>query len=661
MKKILFTLAALLSLGLAANAGNLHPGEYLPDAPTIVFGDLDGNELSEISLNPGESVELSFILKQMNSTMISGFGIQWRMFDANHNPINYAADAMVQCEKVYGSRTKFWFNPVGIGTNDPSQGGYNGVSLANATPYDNIYRILATNTVENMIFFAETEDGQPTCPAVFGHYTIKVADDWAEEFATFELDTDYSLFNSCPDYNPGDYWESVYPADLDMKLTIKNAAFVPPTPDPIPLTGDILIGDCDEEGYVTIEYTGEEEGLTIVAMIDGVPVEIVDGKIFLGAYGEAVVTVEVSGEGYITKTAEKTVNWEEPVTPPEPTEAPVITYETLDDCVIITATGAGTVTMYVNNELVENPYTVMRGEEATSVIVTAYAQEEGKEISAATTVEVPIPALVPITPPEPEQTPMPEINYEVNDDAVIITATGEGEVLLYVNGELVENPCTIERGAEDVEIVVTATAQGEDMLISEVATMNITIPAKAEPVVQEGIFIVLVDQYGEEHMIELAEGTDGSYITTVTLEYDPWGSFFWDPNLTEEENNANRPDVPFYFLVDGVRYGANEALVDTYLGNAMFNPLTDEVEDGFYTVPVGFAYTLGVAVVGENDYYVYAAVSKKTGVDEMNADKTVASKRFFNMAGQEMQEVNGATIVVTTYTDGTISAVKVMK
>ena len=32
-----------------------------------------------------------------------------------------------------------------------------------------------------------------------------------------------------------------------------------------------------------------------------------------------------------------------------------------------------------------------------------------------------------------------------------------------------------------------------------------------------------------------------------------------------------------------------------------------------------------------------------------------------NMAGQEMQEANGMTIVVTTYTDGTTSAVKVMK
>ena len=41
--------------------------------------------------------------------------------------------------------------------------------------------------------------------------------------------------------------------------------------------------------------------------------------------------------------------------------------------------------------------------------------------------------------------------------------------------------------------------------------------------------------------------------------------------------------------------------------------------------------------------------------------KTVAGVRYFNMAGQEMSEANGLTIVVTTYTDGTTSAVKVMK
>ena len=50
-----------------------------------------------------------------------------------------------------------------------------------------------------------------------------------------------------------------------------------------------------------------------------------------------------------------------------------------------------------------------------------------------------------------------------------------------------------------------------------------------------------------------------------------------------------------------------------------------------------------------------------TGISEMMNGKTVAGVRYFNMAGQEMSEANGLTIVVTTYTDGTTSAVKVMK
>ncbi|MBQ7204838.1 MAG: DUF4465 domain-containing protein, partial [Muribaculaceae bacterium] len=50
-----------------------------------------------------------------------------------------------------------------------------------------------------------------------------------------------------------------------------------------------------------------------------------------------------------------------------------------------------------------------------------------------------------------------------------------------------------------------------------------------------------------------------------------------------------------------------------------------------------------------------------TGVDEVVNGKTVAGVRYFNMAGQEMQQANGVTIVVTTYTDGTTSAVKVIK
>ena len=54
-------------------------------------------------------------------------------------------------------------------------------------------------------------------------------------------------------------------------------------------------------------------------------------------------------------------------------------------------------------------------------------------------------------------------------------------------------------------------------------------------------------------------------------------------------------------------------------------------------------------------------VSPFTGIEEMTADKAVANVRYFNMAGQEMQQANGLTIVVTTYTDGTTSSKKVMK
>ena len=50
-----------------------------------------------------------------------------------------------------------------------------------------------------------------------------------------------------------------------------------------------------------------------------------------------------------------------------------------------------------------------------------------------------------------------------------------------------------------------------------------------------------------------------------------------------------------------------------------------------------------------------------TGVNNVNAGKAIATVRYYNMAGQVMSQPSGATIVVTTYADGTTSTVKVMK
>ena len=261
---------------------------------------------------------------------------------------------------------------------------------------------------------------------------------------------------------------------------------------------------------------------------------------------------------------------------------------------------------------------------------------------------------------EPSEDGLVDIYYD-GEEEVTLTVVVNGEIVELVDGVEVEVPYTFEQGEEDAEyeIVVVAQVDGADPVT---VTTTVTVPGTGgvtPPEPQQGYYIVLIDQFGNEVPVELQLGADGDYTTTYTFEYYPWGEFVWNPELSDAENEANRPDVPFYFLINGVRYGADEAMRETVLGYAMENPLEENAE-GFYCVPVGFSYTLGVALK-DGGYYVYAAVSKMTGVDEVNSQKTVAGVRYFNMAGQEMQEANGMTIVVTTYTDGTTSAVKVMK
>ena len=68
------------------------------------------------------------------------------------------------------------------------------------------------------------------------------------------------------------------------------------------------------------------------------------------------------------------------------------------------------------------------------------------------------------------------------------------------------------------------------------------------------------------------------------------------------------------------------------------------------------------AFIGENrSEDVAYEFTVATALDELMSGKTVAGVRYFNMAGQEMQQAEGLTIVVTTYTDGTTNAVKVVK
>lgn len=88
-----------------------------------------------------------------------------------------------------------------------------------------------------------------------------------------------------------------------------------------------------------------------------------------------------------------------------------------------------------------------------------------------------------------EQTETPVITYETTDNAVVVSATGYGEVKLYKDGVLVENPCTVLRTNDNQYFTFAATAQEEGKQISEIAYMSVYVPALEIPSPHDGISI----------------------------------------------------------------------------------------------------------------------------------------------------------------------------
>ncbi|MBQ9577828.1 MAG: hypothetical protein IJV11_13250, partial [Muribaculaceae bacterium] len=337
------------------------------------------------------------------------------------------------------------------------------------------------------------------------------------------------------------------------------------------------------------------------------------------------------------------------------TDAPVINYDA--ETFTVEAIGKGVVRLYVNDILVNNPYTFEQTNEEVTYTVTATAQEEGKQISEVVTRTVVVPAKEEPTPPEPAVTPAPVITYEVFETSVEITATGEGDVSLYVDGHKVPGQVYyISRGSEDKLVVASATAQAEGCQISETATREITIPALGE-----GYFVVIVDGYGQEKAFTM-EGDIEDYLgVQATIGYEDWT--YIDQ---EDPNDVYNPTFGrFYLLVNGKKYGPknddDEPLLtvehdDFYFKNEIF------ANDNLWRLMIEYkGQIIGIRHENDGKYYMMVQIKILTGIDEMNADKAVAGVRYFNMAGQEMPEADGMTIVVTTYTDGSTSAVKVIK
>ena len=462
---------------------------------------------------------------------------------------------------------------------------------------------------------------------------------------------------------------------IEVTVTVPAKEVV--TPD---LPGYIILGAPAANGefyvnYMPGDYEGEYE---IVVTINDEVVEANENGTYQAVEGENHVVVTVIANGYNNKVAEDTFNYHYPTTAP----APEFVWN--EETFTMEAVCEGhEVVLYMNGTEVENPYTVEQTDEEQTITFSAMTvaadEDNNSAVVYAEPVVVPAKEVV-VTPPA-----MPTYEVTYDDDFMYITfACEEGaELTIYDEDgqEVAENPVKIARpeydeAADPVYVHYTATAT-VDGVVSETLYVNEKVEQKAQEVGPEdphmkGWWIVLFKADGSEQWYQLNKGADDSYVTTVTLNYGEYGTFYWDPELSAEENNLNRPNVPFVFVLDGQPYGATEENQPTLMGeaaNTMSNPLYPQDWANPYTVPVGYSYSLGVYVdPSEEDqlqdgtrYYVYCAQGPQTDVDEVNAAKTVAGVRYFNLAGQEMQEANGMTIVVTTYTDGTTSAVKVMK
>ena len=268
------------------------------------------------------------------------------------------------------------------------------------------------------------------------------------------------------------------------------------------------------------------------------------------------------------------------------------------------------------------------------VAVTAYVREGTQWLASEEThyvVEVPSNWKI-------YETPDPEVTTNLTDDQMIVTATGEGTVTLYVTvygsevGMAEHYTATgqgsasyaINRGTEDIMIsyYATALADGDyDEVYPGISRSEYDVVPKKEtptPTVKTGA--PTFQGYTED-------GIHGYFVEIIP---------------TEES-------VIYYRVIypDG-----------TETDWAEYEDILSFEGDGKHRVE---AYAVAEGKLPSEEIAYEFVVAPITGIDELVDGKTVAGMRYFNMAGQEMSEANGLTIMVTTYTDGTTSAVKVIK
>ncbi len=463
------------------------------------------------------------------------------------------------------------------------------------------------------------------------------------------------------------------------------------------LAGHIVFGEPTADGKVAVSYNGEEEG--VVVTVEGY--EVVDGMIQLPEYGTYTLTATATAEGYNALTEEGEVTWTAPVLP---TLGGYFVWGVLDE--------NGHFTVTYNNFDYDGDYTLVVKDENGNVMELDADGEyyQALEGTHTYTAEVTAAGYQPKTETHeytyviPTYAPAPKLDWnEANFTMTAYLDTraySNEDIELYMNEVKVENPKTVAQTYTEQTLNFKARTIGKDGdNNSEWVYMNVTVPAKEmqdseTPVITvtpgednytisatpcTELLIDGVEQTNPYTVARPAVGEEDLVIFVTAINND--GEGYKDATATQRVViPAKQPVMPVAPSVTTEETeGAVIVTASTTDGSTVVLYQCDANGENAFAVenPMSYTreaqdYTVYVyAVATNNDGSTRSEVKEvvipakkqdpETAINEMNAGKTVAAVRYFNMAGQEMQEANGMTIVVTTYTDGTSSAVKVMK
>ena len=628
MKKFLFTHCAVL-VGFAANA----------DGVQLRMVDANGQPVSEISAAPGTEVTLHMQLTALEG-IVTGHQMQFYINDPEGNHIATTGNVVIKAGKTNR------FGPEGMSTALENQTSVN-VNPTDAEP--GAYRALGVNTTVNKFWNTDpqvyidawnvmNEDAATSLDETdyteemitLGNvyqFVIQLKSGWDQEYAILDLDETFTKFSGL---------QNQYVDDMQVKII--NSNFTPA----VTLANPTISFDQTDDTHMTVTVACETANSTLI--VNG---EAVEGNPYTYVVTRpdvyTAMTVNVKAQSVLGTETSEEVTGSQAFVPVEdqPTAAkPEITFVE---------------TKNANNEVTQ---VVVKIENWTSATINGEEFTNGrgdvKTFTANYVAEQPIHVEAVNAPAYPYIANDNEADYTLNklapiaseaaqfsvtmdDEYVYVTATGPGVVLYDQNGNVVDpQPLKLPRNeysetstSYKVNVHATTQQQGEQGQYTQTDTpYEVNVPNKAKPD---------DPQPTEKTPTPTASGRtpDGVHAYYVTIT---------DLN----------PNAVIYYRVykDGVLLTEGEDGWVVYDGEFGYT------EDGSYRVEM---YAVAPGMLPSDQIAYEFAISPTTGLVDVMNGKTVSNVRYFNMAGQEMQEANGMTIVVTTYTDGTSSAVKVMK